>query len=129
MVPLKKIIGEIKLKETEIYKYLGYLQNSRNNDEDHIQSIKGKVEAAYQKLMAIVGNTYFNNIEMETIWTITEACIIPIITYSGEAWKNDKKNYEEVNKILENIIKRILKLPKSGTPRQALYIETGLIEH
>ena len=65
---------------------------------------------------------------MTTIWTITEACIIPIITYLGEAWKNDKKNYEEVNKILENIIKRILKLPKSGTPRQALYIETGLIE-
>ena len=122
------IIGEIKLKETDTYKYLGYLQNSKNNDEDQILSIKGKVEAAYQKLMSIVGNSFFNNIEMESIWTITEACIIPIITYSGEAWKNNKKNYDEVNRILENILKRILKLPKSGTSRQALYIETGFIE-
>ena len=124
----EKNIGEIKLKEAESYKYLGYIQNSRNNDDDHIKGLKGKVEAAYQKMMAIVGNTHFNDIEMETIWTLTEACILPIITYSGEAWKTNKKNYEEANKILEGIIKRILGLPKTGTSRQALYIETGIIE-
>merc|ERR1712062_79961 len=85
----EKNIGEIKLKEAESYKYLGYIQNSRNNDDDHIKGLKGKVEAAYQKMMAIVGNTHFNDIEMETIWTLTEACILPIITYSGEAWKTN----------------------------------------
>ena len=30
-------------------------------------------------------------------------------------------------KLMDNIIKRILKVPKS-TPRQALYIETGLMD-
>ena len=42
-------LGEIPLENTNKYKYLGYIQNSRNNNEDHMKYIKGKAEAAYQK--------------------------------------------------------------------------------
>ena len=42
-------IGDMVLENTEKYKYLGHIQNSKNNNEDHLKQIKGKVEAAYQK--------------------------------------------------------------------------------
>ena len=117
----------MELKPTEKYKYLGLLQNQKNNNEDHLNSIKGKVEASYQKMMALVGNASFSNIQMETIWTVTQACISPIITYGGEILENTSTNYKKVNMVMDNIIKRILKLPKS-TPRGALYVETGLLD-
>ena len=42
-------LGDMPLEMTENYKYLGYIQNSKNNNEDHLKSIKGKTEAANQK--------------------------------------------------------------------------------
>ena len=77
-------LGNTQLEMTEKYKYLGYLQNSKNNNDHHIKNIKGKTEAAYQKMMALTGNSNFSVIEMDTIWKAVEACITPIITYGGE---------------------------------------------
>ena len=121
-------IGDMKLDQTNKYRYLGYMMNNKNNNEEQIKSIKGRTEAAYQNMMALTGNSTFSQIEMETIWTVMEACIIPTLTYSGEAWHPSKKNLQETNQIMDNIIKRILKLPKNGTPREALYMETGLYD-
>ena len=120
-------IGQMTLDKKQKYKYLGYLQNEKNNNDDQFTAIQGRTESAYQKMMALTGNTNFLDLEMETIWLVTKACITPAITYSGEAWEPTKQNYNEANKILDNILKRILKTPK-GTPREPLYIETGLID-
>ena len=64
---------------------------------------------------------------MEVIWKLINTCITPIITYGSEAWKTTKAEEQEINKILDNIIKRTLKLPTS-TPREVLYMETGLMD-
>merc|ERR1712008_433270 len=79
-------------------------------------------------MMSLTGNSDFSQIEMETIWTVFEACVIPTIIYSGESWDPTIKNFKEANQILEGLIKRTLKTPKNGTPREALYIETGLLD-
>ena len=63
------------------------MQNSKNNNEEQIKMIRGRVEATYQNMMALAEISTFNKIEMETIRTIIQACILPIITYSGESWK------------------------------------------
>ena len=120
-------LGEMQLKETNKYKTLGYVQNSKNNNEEHLKAVKGKTEAAYQNMMALVGNKDFSMIEMEAIWRVHETCIQSIMTYAGEAWDTTEKNYKEINQIHDSIIKRILKTPES-TPREALYIETGLLD-
>ena len=121
-------LGDMKLKTTDKYKYLGYIQNTKNNNEDHMKAVKGRTEAAYQQMMALAGNSSFENIEMEAIWTVLKACIMPTITYSGEAWEPSKKNYQNANKLMDNVLKRIIKTPIKGTPREALYIETGLLD-
>ena len=120
-------IGPMKLKRTDKYKYLGYLQNEKNNNDDQLKAIQSRTEAAYQKMMALTGNSNFNNLEMETIWLVMKACIMPSITYSGETWEPNAHYYDEANKIADSLIKRVLKTPK-GTPREPLYMETGLID-
>ena len=79
-------------------------------------------------MMALAGNSSFENVEMEAIWTVLKACITPAITYSGEAWEPSKKNYHSANQIMDGVLKRILKTPTHGTSREALYIETGIMD-
>ena len=62
---------------------------------------------------------------METIWQLIETCIIPIITYACELWDPNKEEKGTINRILDNIIKRVFMVPTS-TPRENLYIETGV---
>ena len=90
--------------------------------------MNGKVEAAYQTIMTMTGNPEFNDIEMEIIWKLLETCIQSIMTYGGETWNTTKKEMQEINRSLDKIIKRILMTPPS-TPREALYIETGLLDN
>ena len=89
------------LERTEIYKYLGYLQNSKNNNDDHIKQIKGKAEAASKKMMTLAGNSNFSMIELEVIWKLVEAYITPRITYAGEIWEIKQSNFKPVNNILD----------------------------
>ena len=120
-------LGDMELEVTDKYKYLGQIMNNKGNLKDHIKMTKGKVEAAYQKILTTAGNATFHYIEMEVMWKTLETNILPILTYSGEVWKATKKEEEEINRIYDNIIKRILKTPQS-TPRECLYIETGLLD-
>lgn len=120
-------LGEMKMEYVTKYKYLGETLNYKENLENHTKEIKKKTEAAYQTILSIMGNKYFNRIEMETAWRLIETCIQPIITYGGETWKTTKKEIKEINRIQENIIRRTLMVPQS-TPTEALYIETGLLD-
>ena len=114
------------LEYCEKYKYLGKIQNDKNNLKDHIQMIKSKVEGAYQTILAIAGNRQFKEIELQTIWELIETTIEAIIMYSSETWNANKTEIQEINKIMDNILRRILITPQT-TPREALYIETGLL--
>ena len=120
-------IGEKNIEETDKYAYLGEINNRILNLKDHIKHIEGKVEAAYQTLIAVAQDRDFKGIQMECIWKLVSTCIVPIITYASETWEPNKQEMNKLNKILDKIIKRILMTPDS-TPRQALYIETGLID-
>ena len=118
-------LGDITLGNTDTYKYLGTVINNKGSLEDHIKSTKGKVEAAYQMIMTLSTNAEFLKIEMDTIWKLIETCIIPIITYGAESWTPSKAEQQKLQRILDNILKRTLKVPNS-TPSETLLIETGI---
>ena len=120
-------IGENTIEETEKYTYLGEINNKRMNLKDQIKNIEGKTEAAYQTLLAIAEDQNFKYIKMECIWKLVRTCIIPIITYGCETWEPLKSEMSKLNSILDKVIKRILMTP-GATPREALYIETGLLD-
>lgn len=126
--PYKKIyLGKMELEYTDKYKYLGLIMNNKLNLKDHLQTIKGKTEAAYQTILNLLYNKAFRNIQMKTAWKLLETCIIPVITYACETWLPTKTEIKTINKILDDIIKRMLMTPFS-TPREALYIETNLMD-
>ena len=120
-------IGENTIEETEKYTYLGEVNNQRMNLKDQIKNIEGKTEAAYQTILAIAEDQNFKDIKMECIWKLVRTCIIPIITYGCETWEPLKSEMTKLNRILDKVIKRILMTP-GATPREALYIETGLLD-
>ena len=120
-------IGKDVIDETDKYTYLGEVNNKSMNLKDHIKNIEGKSEAAYQTIIAVTEDQNFKNIKMECIWKLIKTCIIPKITYGCERWELLKSETEKLNQILDRIIKRILMTPEA-TPREALYIETGLLD-
>jgi hypothetical protein len=121
----KFYLGNMEMEKTDTYKYLGETITYNQKMEEHIKQTKRKAEGALQTILGIAKDPQLKGIEMETIWKLVEVCIIPIITYSSETWNTTKSEMKEMNRILDNIIKRILLLPIT-TPRESLYIETGL---
>ena len=75
-------------------------------------------------IMTIATNGNFLKIEMDTIWKLIETCITPIITYGAETWTPTTKESKQLQQILDNILKRTLKVPTS-TPSEIIAIETG----
>ena len=120
-------LGDSIVEETDKYTYLGEINNKAMNLKDQIKSIEGKVEAAYQTLITIAEDREFKGIQMQCIWKLVNTCIVPIITYASETWEPNKQEAKKLNQILDKIIRRILMTP-DATPRQALYIETGLLD-
>ena len=119
------LLGKDKLENTTKYKYLGTIMNEKGNMEDHIQTLKGKTEAALQTILNIAGYNDFNSIQMETIWKLVKTCIIPILTYAAESWIPTKAEIKKIQQILDNTIKRILETPRT-TPNDAIILETGI---
>ena len=44
--------------------------NNKGTKDNHIKETKHKTEAAYQTILAIMGNKYNNNIELEAAWKL-----------------------------------------------------------
>ena len=120
-------LGERQVDETDKYTYLGEVNNKRMNLKDQITQIERKTEAAYQTLIAVAEDREFRGIKMEAIWRLVSTCITPIITYASETWEPTKHEMKRLSQTLDKIIKRILMTPEA-TPREALYIETGLLD-
>ena len=125
--PIELKTDNIIIKPTDQYKYLGEIISNKNNINKHIEEIEKKTEAALQSTFLIAGDENFRAIQMDTIWTILETCIIPIITNGCETWENNKSQNEKLNRILDNIIKRLLRVPQT-TPRESIYKELNILD-
>ena len=77
--------------------------------------------------LAIIYTPVFKGIELKTIWELIDCEVAAIALNTSEVWDPTPKENKEHNQILDNIIKRTLKTPRS-TPREALYIETGMLD-
>ena len=72
-------------------------------------------------MMSLTGSADFMQIEMETIWTAIEACIILIIIYEGEAFQMTEKIFKLADQIQDNLLSRILKMSNRIAQRSSIY--------
>ena len=72
--PVNLKLGQSTIEETEKYTYLGEVNNRRMNMSEQISAIEGKIEAAYQTLIAVAEDREFKKIKMGAI------CFEPFIT-------------------------------------------------
>ena len=120
-------LGDLTLEHAENYRYLGYTINPKNNNKCHIKTARGKAEMAYQTILKIMGNKNFRELEMKTAWKLLKCTVVPILTYAGESMNLTKSEETDLNRILDNILKRLLILPQS-TPREPIYLELGMMD-
>ena len=118
-------IGNTELEETETYKYLGMTLNNKGTLQNHIEDIKGKVHIATQTILNVAAYQDYRIIEMETIWKLYKTCIVPIITYSAEAWNPTAEEYRQLEDIQNTALRNILDT-NNKTPIAALQIQSGL---
>ena len=123
MMPL----GNQAMTQTNTYKYLGFHQTSKNKLTQHLKATKSKCEGAYQKILNVAGDKLFKGIQLKVIWELIEAEITAIALNTSEIWEPDKQENKQHNAILDNIIKRVLKVPRT-TPREVLYMELGILD-
>ena len=98
--------------------------NNKDNLEDQISNLKGKITACTQEILAETGNKEFNGMRMRAIWELIETTIIPIITYGSESWEPTKGEMEQIETIFNKALKTIVHLPQQ-TPTAILLAETG----
>ena len=101
--------------------------HDRQKLEANTKQMKCKAEATLQTILGIAKDPNLKGIEMEAIWKLLETCVTPILTYGCETWDPNKKEQHTINRIMDSTIKRVLLLPVT-TPREALYIESGLLD-
>merc|ERR1712208_21577 len=89
--PVTLKLGPKVVEETDKYTYLGEIINRKMDMSLQIVAIEGKVEAAYQTILAVAEDREFRLIKMEAIWNLVQTCISPIITYASETWHNNKQ--------------------------------------
>ena len=77
-----------------------------------------------QNILHIAKDENFLGMEMQTIWTLVDTCIIPTILYGTETWKFSQQEEKEINSIFTQLLKRIIKTPVT-TPNENILIETG----
>ena len=85
------VLNGTTLEEVPTYKYLWDMINNKGDLTAHIKEIEGKVIAATQRILTETGNKEFKGMKMQAIWQLTEAVIIPIITYGAGSWDATKK--------------------------------------
>ena len=85
-----KLNGE-ELEEVPAYKYLGEMINNKGNLSDHKAEMERKIKGVIANIISETGNKEFRGIQMQAIWQMVDAIIIPIMTYACEDWTIGKE--------------------------------------
>ena len=91
-------MGEMKIEETDKYKYLGDVITPDGKNFENIQSRKNKVQATTVNINTIASSETLHNIETIVILELHEKICIPGFLNNCESWKLTKKEEMELEK-------------------------------
>ena len=119
-------IGTQKLNIQKQYKYLGEHLTENLTLAYHLKEKEGQVESIIQSCIFVSSDMVIANIQMESLFKLYHAVIIPAIVYSCETWIKCETDNSKLSQIQISVPRRILKLLMS-TPLVSIYMETGIL--
>ena len=123
----KIILNNKELQRKVQYKYLGDIVTYDNSYDPMIKHRSNEITGITAELNSINCIINPNETSIETTITYIKGIIIPKLTTNAETWNNiSMKNIEDMEKIQNKTIKRLLKLPQS-TPSIGLRSEISIM--
>lgn len=118
-------LGNIMLKETDSYLYLGDVISKDGALKESIEARRKSCTSTVAELNSIIEETASENILIEAVITYHNSIIIPKLCLNSETWNLSNTELQEMEVIQNKSIKRMLRLPQ-GTPSQGLRAELGI---
>ena len=123
--------NSVKLNGTPLdivdeHKYLGTLV-SKKGRSDMKQRVKD-CNGVLNEIVEVCNKSGVGNIRLKFVRMLTESCFKSKFKFGCEVWDPLKKSdTDEINKLIPNMIKRVLELPRS-TPTTAIQHEFGIVD-
>ena len=97
---IEETVKEEIIQETDIYKYLGMINNKLGNLKDHILELDRKYEVINREIDAIGAKHQVGKEEIRVKLKLCKTCLMPALLYGLEAWgKIDKDEMNEIEEI------------------------------
>ena len=121
----KITINNTELIQKKAAKYLGDIITDDNKYDENIEDRKSSINGIVAEIRYIM-NEAQEDIEIQAAKQYHEGIVVAKLLYNCETWTNlTKKNIEDLEKIQNNSIKRLLRIPFS-TPSLGLLYELGI---
>ena len=119
-------IGEMTIKETDRYKYLGDIVCSNGKNTENLNAKKVKVQAATVTINTIASGEVLYRIETSVLLELHEKILISSLLNNSESWNLLKGEEDELEKIEVQALKHLFDLPLH-TPTVAILFTFGTL--
>ena len=92
----------------------------------HLKEKECQAEDIIQSCIFVSSDIVITNIQMESLFKLYHAVIVPVIVYSCETWIKCETGNIKLNQIQISVLRRILKL-RISTPLVSIYTDTGIL--
>ena len=118
-------MGQTEMKQTEEYKYLGFIISSKGDNMAHIKNMKNKSIGVTRKIFSKLESLNLKNYYFECSVILLNAILRGTILYAADMFYNLKENeLRIIERIEEEFMRKILKTSK-GCPITSLYLVLG----
>jgi exonuclease III len=123
--PNKWKLGELILKETDSYTYLGEVITSDSGFGPQLKHLRQKMYAHTNRILATGSDEVLSRIKMSTFLELHEKCLLPALLYNSETWILSANDINMLNTLQTQAFQKYMKTPNS-TPKLAYYAELGI---
>ena len=119
-------VKEGVVQETKEYKYVGLYVDEKGTLSTHLDFLRGKARNCMRELMSTGHEANVGKEALRVKLKLLVSTITPALLNDLEVWEGTTpREYEELERIQSECLKRILCLPVS-TPYYGILMETGL---
>ena len=122
----KWLIGDMEIKETQKYKYLGDVVTSDGKNTENIEARANRLQSIIININTFAAGEVLHRIESAVLLRSHDTITLSSLLTNAEAWNLTKKDEEELEKLEIRALKYLFDLPVH-TPTVAIIFSFGLL--